>query len=93
MAKAAIRKLKDERFWRWLMVEVYGKPAPKQPIKRNRKRTKFRKRRLNQLCDRGWITVQAKLEEWRNRGAAAVSKSHGLAPAPGADAGGSGVGK
>ena len=67
MAKWQIRELKERRFWRWLMTEVYGKPAPKQPIKLNRKRTKFRKRRFNQLCDRGWVRVQAMLEEYRNR--------------------------
>lgn len=34
MAKAAIRKLKEHRFNRWLAVEVWGKPEPKQPIKK-----------------------------------------------------------
>lgn len=37
MAKAAIRKIKERRFWRWLCVEVYGHPKPKQPIKRRPK--------------------------------------------------------
>lgn len=66
MAKAAIRKLKDERFWRWLCVEVYGKPAPKKPIKRNHKRRKINWRKFDRQCARAWVVVQAKLEEWRH---------------------------
>jgi hypothetical protein len=54
MAKAAIRRLKDERFWRWLCVEVYGKPAPKKPLKLYRKRRKFRPRKFAREYRRWW---------------------------------------
>ena len=41
MAKAAIKKLKERRWWRWLMVEVQSKPAwieyyRTHPIKRRK---------------------------------------------------------
>lgn len=60
MAKAAIRKLKSRRFWRWLCVEVYGKPEPKQPIKQ---RPAPRLKRKN--FERAWARVRLMLERRR----------------------------
>ncbi len=81
MAKAAIRHLKDRRFWRWLCCEVYGKPAPKQPIKLCRKRVKFRKREFERMCDRGWIKAQAMLEEYRQKEARLAAAQGARLPA------------
>jgi hypothetical protein len=67
LAKAAIRKLKTERFWRWLCVEVYGKPAPKKPIKLDRRVPKFNKRKHERFCDRAVVKVMAMIEERRKR--------------------------
>lgn len=67
MAKAAIRKLKDERFWRWLCVEVYGNPAPKKPIKRCRKRRKINWRKFDRQCAKAFARVQVMLEERRRQ--------------------------
>lgn len=64
MAKASIRKLKSDRFWRWLCVEVYGKPPPKNPIKR-RPPKKVRSRELQRMQQRAWPKVLRILEEWR----------------------------
>jgi hypothetical protein len=37
MAKAAIRKLKERRFWRWLCIEVWEhRPENHLPVKMNR---------------------------------------------------------
>lgn len=33
MAKAAIRKLKADRFWLWMLCEVYRKPRPSNTTK------------------------------------------------------------
>ena len=62
MAKAAIRELKDRRFWRWLCVEIYGKPAPKQPIKRYRKHVRINPRKFKRLCDDAFHRVLEKIE-------------------------------
>jgi hypothetical protein len=63
MAKAAIRKLKADRFWRWLSVEVMGKPSPKKPIKqRPPKRVRLRKKDY----ERAWKRVEAQLERIAN---------------------------
>ncbi len=72
MAKAAIRKLKMRRFWRWVCVDVYGKPEPKQPIKLCRKRVKFRKGTFKRQCDKAFAHVMemidAKRQEMKEAG-------------------------
>ncbi len=65
MAKAEIRKLKMRRFMRWLGCEVYGKPAPKKPIKLNRKRQKINQRKVTRQMDRSFEKVWAMIQEKR----------------------------
>jgi hypothetical protein len=62
MAKAAIRKLKQDRFWRWLCVEVMGRPAPKQPIKQRPP-----KRLSKKDFDRAWRRVRKTMDLWEDK--------------------------
>lgn len=75
MAKARIRKLKQDRFWRWLTVEVYEKPAAadyyrRHPIKRRKMRLRYRRkfwREFNAACDRGMVRLGAMLAKGREK--------------------------
>jgi hypothetical protein len=66
MAKAYIRDLKMRRFMRWLAVEVYGKPEPRDPIKLCRKRYKrfkFNKRKQDRAFQGVWKMIEARRAE------------------------------
>lgn len=54
MAKAAIRKLKERRFWRYVCVELLGNPEPKKPIKLYRRLPKINTHKLKRMKARGW---------------------------------------
>ena len=73
MAKAQIRNLKLRRFsrfvWECLYPEKAAAAVGKRPIKKYRKRVKFRKRRFEQLAARSWKKTKAMLDQYVRDGA------------------------
>lgn len=70
MAKTQIKRLKAERFRRWLAVEVYGRTDlipyyGKHPLRKNRHGTKVRPRELRQLKTKGWDRVKKMIDAFR----------------------------
>jgi hypothetical protein len=67
MAKTQIKRLKERRFWRWLCVNVYGKPAPKDAIKKRppRRLTRGEKKRIKRRVAVVMRRLQPLIEQHR----------------------------